>query len=80
MAGALGTAMEHIAAGLILFFSFLTWCIVRSNKRNPPRIDYPSLLVSVAALLVFVSLSVGGLSKASAKPDHASPIPGNSLR
>jgi len=67
--------MERFATGLVLFFSFLSWSIVRSNKRNPPRVDYPSLLVSIGALLIFVSIWVGGLSKAPSKPNHPSSIP-----
>jgi hypothetical protein len=69
----LTTAMEHLAAGLILFFSALSWCMVRSNKRNPPRIDYLSLFLSIGALLVYTTYWVGGLPKESGKANHASP-------
>jgi hypothetical protein len=55
--------MQHLAAGLILFFSGISWCVVRSNRRAPARMDYPSLLLSVAVLLVFVSFSVGDFAK-----------------
>ena len=61
-------AMEKFAAGFTVFFAFLSWCIVRSNKKSPPKIDYPSLLVSVAVLMVFMALTIGRLPKSS----HAS--------
>ena len=64
-AGGVADAMEHLAAGFIIFFSLLSWSIVRSNRRSPARMDYPSLLASVAVLLVFVLLLLGGIFKAS---------------
>ncbi|MDR3690227.1 MAG: hypothetical protein P4L46_12665 [Fimbriimonas sp.] len=69
---AIGSEMERMAAGMILFFSFLTWSIVRSNKRTPPQIDYMSLLISIGVLVLFVSLSVGGISKALNRPSAPS--------
>jgi hypothetical protein len=72
--GAMLTEMERLAAGLILFFLFLSWSIVRSNKRNPPQVDYPSLLVGIGALLVYVAVWVGGLPKAVGQPNHPSSI------
>ena len=78
--GGLPTSMEHLAAATILFFSFLTWCIVRSNRRNPARIDYPSLFVSIAVLLVSISLTVGGLSKASSQPTNPPASPNSSQK
>lgn len=77
---AMPTEMERLAAGLILFFSFLTWSIARSNKKSPPRMDYPSLGVSIAALLVYVSLWVGGLSKSSDHENHVATAPNSSQR
>ena len=64
--------MEHLAAGLTIFFAFLTWCIVRSNRKTPPRIDYPSLLLSIAILMTFVSFTIGGLPSSKSSQDRKS--------
>jgi hypothetical protein len=55
--------MEHVAAGLILFFSAVSWSIVRSNRKTNVRVDYPSLLLSLAAFIAFIWFSVGGISQ-----------------
>lgn len=65
------TQMQHLAAALIIFFSFLTWCMVRSNRKTPARIDYPSLILSVAALLLFTTFWVGGLPKGANQRNQA---------
>ena len=62
------TAMEHLAAGMILFFSFLSWCIVRSNRRRPARIDFVSLMASLVFLTGILIASLSGLSKTSHPP------------
>jgi hypothetical protein len=77
-AGEMPTAMEHLAAALIVFFSFLSWTIVRSNRRNPPRIDYPSLFVGIAVLLAFTSFWVRGLPKESGQRNRPSSISNSS--
>lgn len=76
-AGAIGPAMNHLAAGLILFFSLITWCIVRSNRSSPERIDVLSLLISIVALMAFVFVFIQDVSKVTA-PRHASNIPASS--
>jgi hypothetical protein len=75
----LPTAMEHIAAGLTLFFSFLSWCIVRSNRRVPPRVDYPSLFVSLMVLTASITLSLVGVSTTPDKANQSS-VDSSSIR
>ena len=70
--GELATTMKHLAAELIVFFSLLSWCIVRSNRRTPARIDFPSLLLSIAALTVFILLSIGSFAKLADQKNHLS--------
>ena len=77
--GELPTQMEHLAAVLILFFSFLSWCMVRSNRRNPPRIDVMSLLLSIGLLLVYTSIWVSELPK-SGQTNRPSAISNNSQK
>jgi len=57
--------MEHLAAGLVLFFSCISWTLVRSNRRTPPQCDYPSLFLGLAVLLVFLLLFFSELSRQS---------------
>ena len=67
----MSTAMDHMAAGMILYFSFLSWCIVRSNRSSPPRIDTSSLVIGIVALVVIISFSMRGLTKSSASRHEA---------
>ena len=69
------TAMNHFAAGMILFFSLLSWCIMRSNRNSPARIDVPSLLLSIVGLMVVMFLSFRDLSTTSAKPKSSPEAP-----
>ena len=64
-------AMEKMAAGISLFFSGISWCIVRSNRRSPARIDYPSLLISLLMLTVFSLYSVSGIASGATKSKMA---------
>ena len=71
----MATAMEHMAAGLTIYFSFLSWCIVRSNRNSPARVDMPSLMVGMFVLIAVMFVSLRGLAGSSARTNHASSAP-----
>lgn len=73
--GGLDTAMAHFAAGLSVFFSLLSWCIVRSNRRSPERVDILSLLVSIGVLMVFMFTFIRDISKLSDQTKRATNPP-----
>lgn len=70
----LAAAMEKMAAGFILFFSSISWCLVRSNRNAPPRMDYPSLFIGMVALMVVVVASLSGLPPKKEKGNQASTV------
>ena len=68
----LSVAMDHFTAGMIVFFSLLAWCIVRSNRNSPARLDTPSFLICMAVMTVFVSIFIRDIPKGPAKSKQAS--------
>jgi len=68
----LAAAMDHFAAGMIVFFSLLAWCIVRSNRNSPARLDTPSFLICMAVMMVFTFIFIRDIPKDKNKQKHAS--------
>lgn len=68
----MAAAMDKFAAGFILFFSCISWCLVRSNRKSPPRMDFSSLWISLLALAVFSIYSLSGITKGASKSKQVS--------
>jgi hypothetical protein len=68
----LAAAMDHFAAGMIIFFSLLAWCIARSNRNSPARLDGASFVVSMIVLMAFTFIFIRDIPKDSGKQNQTS--------